>query len=500
MMTKNKPNVILVIIDALRAKEFYFPDGKKPNTPFLDRLAKSSYVYTRGIAPSTWTLPSCASIFTGLLPTEHGLNFANSKLKSGVRTFAEVMSRNGYRTVCFSGQPLINYENGIARGFDELYNFYKPVELPFKKNVLDLKKLKLPQDKGILEIIQYILESSLSEGNVFKNLINMCAHYNKSLLGFFMRDKGAKEIIDAAINWIKSWQSSEDSPSFFLYIHLMETHEMYFPFAFYNILYSILNIQRVIKYLKSVRITHFTSRNLVEHYYFEKDVIEYLRGLYKREIEYLDKKLNLFYKFLKSQGLDNETVFIITADHGQQLYEHRALGHAMRFYNVNLHVPLLIRLPEAEFKTINRFISLKDLPATVADYLGFGNETPGHSFLPNKMDKYPPYVLSETIADPIFDIKMRNKNITNELDGLNNKIISEYMYGGLSVYYDKFHYILLTNGRREVYDFENDYNERTNLLSIGVKELPNSILRVVEKEFLKLKIANMLRRSRGVIK
>jgi len=144
-MKSNKPNVILIVADCLRAKEFYCPDGKKPHTPFLDRLSKSSCVYRRAIAPSTWTLPSCASIFTGLLPTEHKLNFANSKLRSRIPTLAEVMKENGYKTVCFSGQPLINYENGLARGFDELYNFYEPVDLPFKKNVLDIKKLKFPR-------------------------------------------------------------------------------------------------------------------------------------------------------------------------------------------------------------------------------------------------------------------------------------------------------------------------------------------------------------------
>jgi len=488
-MKSNKPNVILIIIDSLRAKEFYYPDGKKPHTPFLDRLSKSSCVYRRAIAPSTWTLPSCASIFTGLLPTEHKLNFANSKLKPQISTFAEVMRENGYKTVCFSGQPLINYENGLAKGFDELYNFYKPINLPFKKDVLDVRKLKLP-NQSTFKILRYILSVSKNEGNFLKNLINICVHYNKSALGFFVRDKGAKKIINSAINWIESWQYLEDKP-FFLYIHLMETHEMYFPFISYNILYSILNIKRTIKYLKSVRITHFTSRNLIENYHFDEDVIRYLRDLYKREIEYLDKQLNTFYKFLRSQGIEKETIFIITADHGQQLYEHKALGHAMRFYNVNLHVPLIIKLPDGKFNIIDKFISLKDLPRTIADYLGFNNKIPGYSFLPDKIDSYPSLVISETIADPIFDIKIRSKNVVNELQGIDYNTIKKNMYGGLSIYHGKFHYIMLTNGKIEVYDFENDYNERNNLKI----KLPKNIKSVIEKEFIKLKIANMLRKG-----
>jgi len=496
MSTNKKYNIIFVLIDSLRAKELFHPDDGRPNTPFLNRLTKVSYVYTRAIAPSTWTLPSCASIFTGLLPREHRLNFANSRLKPKTYTLAELLNRNGYTTICFSNNPLLNYENGLAKGFERLHSFYEqPVEkqLPFKNDVLDVKKLRLPQNRDIMSITRYILNALKNEGNFLKNLINVGYYYSKSSLGLFKKDKGAAKTKDAVIDWLKCYDKNKP---FFLFIHLMETHEMYFPFISYNILYSLINFQKAVKYLKTIRITHFTSRNLIEQYYLDSDVVKYLRNLYKREIEYVDKQLNSLYKFIKLQGLDRETIFVITADHGQQLYEHGALGHAMRFYNVNLHVPLVINLPEKDSQVIDKFVSLKDLSKTIIDYLGLKCKIPGHSFLPNKIDQYPSYVFSETIADPVFDMKIRNKDLVNELYGLSDKIIRENMYGGLSVYYDKYHYILLTNGKIEIYDFENDYNEKNNLFKFRIIGLPDDLLKRVKEEYFKIKIINMLRKEK----
>jgi len=111
------------------------------------------------------------------------------------------------------------------------------------------------------------------------------------------------------------------------------------------------------------------------------------------------------------------------------------------------------------------------------------------------MSQYPSYVISETIADPVFDMRIRNSNIVNELYGLSDKTIKGNLHGGLSVYYNKYHYILLTNGVIEVYDFENDYREKNNLFTVKIKKLPRSISRAVEEEFLKLKISNALRKG-----
>jgi len=460
--------------------------------PFIDKLSKFSYAYRRAIAPSTWTLPSCASILSGLSPTEHGLNFTNTRLKAGIHTLPELLNKFGYRTACFTANPLFTYQNGLARGFDEIYNIYEqPVEnsLPFKENVINLQEIELP--KNFKEYI-HILRKFSRQGNFIENIINAIIYFNKSSLGLFKKDKGAQEIKSKISEWLERCQSSMNSP-FFLYIHFMEPHEWYYPLISYNFCYSLLNMHKMVKYIKEVRKVHFTSRNLLESYRYDEKSIDYLRELYRRESQYLDKVLRSLYKLINSYG---ENVFVITGDHGQQLYEHNVLGHSMKFYNVNLHVPLIIKTVEEHQRFIDKFVSLKDLPKTLLDYLGLCENFPGRSFLPEKIHNYPSYVFSQTIADPILDLRIRNPK-QYELRGYSLESILESMFGGLSVYYGNYHYIFLTNGKVEIYDFEKDYFEKENLYRRT--KLPKELLSNIKTQYLKVKIANTIRKSKGKI-
>jgi len=486
-----KPNIIISVMDCFRACELYH-SKRKLNMPFLDKLSKVSYTYKRAIAPSTWTLPSCASILSGLSPTEHHLNFANSRLKAGIHTLPELLNKFGYRTACFTANPLFTYQNGLARGFDEIYNIYEqPIEnsLPFKENVINLQEIELP--KNFKEYI-HILRKFSRQRNFIENIINAIIYFNKSSLGLFKKDKGAQEIKSKISEWLERCQSSMNSP-FFLYIHFMEPHEWYYPLISYNFCYSLLNMHKMVKYIKEVHKVHFTSRNLLESYRYDEKSIDYLRELYRRESQYLDKVLRSLYKLINSYG---ENVFVITGDHGQQLYEHNVLGHSMKFYNVNLHVPLIIKTVEEHQRFIDKFVSLKDLPKTLLDYLGLCENFPGRSFLPEKIHNYPSYVFSQTIADPILDLRIRNPK-QYELRGYSLESILESMFGGLSVYYGNYHYIFLTNGKVEIYDFEKDYFEKENLYRRT--KLPKELLSNIKTQYLKVKIANTIRKSKGKI-
>lgn len=113
--------VVLVLLDSVRADRTHLCGGERPNTPALDALkAKGAAVSCRAYAPSTWSLPAHASIFTGLDPDKHGLVTRSARLDAAVPTLAEQMSAKGYQTLLISGSPLLDASTGLQRGFHQV--------------------------------------------------------------------------------------------------------------------------------------------------------------------------------------------------------------------------------------------------------------------------------------------------------------------------------------------------------------------------------------------
>ena len=98
------PNIILIVLDTLRAKNMSLYGLKKQTTPFLERIAENSVVYNNAYSAAPWTLPSHASIFTGLYPSQHNALAMGNYLKEDLLTLAEYLKNKGYSTISFSGR------------------------------------------------------------------------------------------------------------------------------------------------------------------------------------------------------------------------------------------------------------------------------------------------------------------------------------------------------------------------------------------------------------
>lgn len=455
-----KPNVIFILADTLRAKEVFENLNK---LKFFKRIASEGITYRKAIAPSTWTLPSHASIFTGLLPLEHGVNFIHNKLKPSLTSLPVIFLKSGYSTACFTNNYLIDNFYGFGYGFEKVFRILKTPEerLPFKgigfyqTAKIDLKNFSL------------------------KKTINTIFYYNSNYFGILQKDKGLNETITKMQHWI-----SRHKNPFFIFANLMETHEMYLPLSYHNLMTTMFHPIEFIRYLLEVRIKHFTSRNLIENVNISDMSAKFLRRLYVSEIRHLDKGLNILYDFLEDKNILDNTIIVITSDHGQELYEHKALGHPMRFYNTILHVPLFIRVPEQDRKEIEEFVSIKDTAKTITR-IALGSKKAnviGGKLLP-PFGKNTNFSLSETLGDPVFEMKLRNPENSNELNGIPIDTLRKHFVGGISIYFNKYHYIKYTDGREFLFDFERDYLEQNNILeqtSIIKEELiPRDILKFV---------------------
>ena len=124
MEVTSKANIILLVLDTQRADRLSCYGYPKETSPQLDRFAAEATLFTHAIAPAQWTVPSHASMFTGLYPSRHGLLQMDGLLSPTFPTLAERLQQIGYYTAGFSNNIMVGViENGLERGFDYLVNY-----------------------------------------------------------------------------------------------------------------------------------------------------------------------------------------------------------------------------------------------------------------------------------------------------------------------------------------------------------------------------------------
>lgn len=362
-----KLNVILLIVDSLRADHLGCYGYKRATSPNIDAFAEQSVVFNFAFSQATWTIPSVASILTSLYPSVHGLvGFPNpGRLNPSKVTLATLLKREGYKTVAFTGGGYVDKKFGFDQGFDL-----------FKNSRYFLRERELGKG-GRLE---YIIEDFLSW-------------------------------------WEKNCGKSEN---FFAYLHCWDVHE---PFIAHDEYLSILDpnykglLRKVHSTVRFIRSSlSLTLRNPTINSLYkainkgqiklsEADVF-HLRALYDNEILYMDKWFGVLVEKLENLGLLDSTLIILTADHGNQLMERGRIGHGGPPYDTLIRIPLIIRFPRGEFggTRINAQVQSIDILPTILDYLGIKPSEEyfqGRSLLPliqNRKNQQERPVYAEDIA------------------------------------------------------------------------------------------------------
>ncbi len=321
------PNVILIVLDTVRADRLsmYGPYKTSPN---LRSFAREALIFDRCIASSSWTLPSHASLFTGLFPTEHGTNYDTEKpflypLNENFTTLADIFQESGYRTGAIISNWIVLHENlHFDKGF-EIYNCARGTgslhSLPFSP--------LLP------------LFSFLTNVKPKYRLIYMTAEDVNNNTRFFLNKYGRDP--------------------FFLCLNYMDAHAVYNPPRPYSHMFSTKKYPHL--YNIANRIFNWDSN---DHNLF-------LLSQYDGEIAYLDYHLGQLFSFLKKNNLYDNTLIVVTADHGELFNEHGISGHETVLYQGTVHVPLLIKFPQS-VKTgrTNTLITLSDVFSTIISLAG----------------------------------------------------------------------------------------------------------------------------------
>jgi len=337
-----EPNIILIVCDALR-KDVLGLYGGPAKTPNLKKLAKDAMVYENAIAPSPWTFPSHVSLFTGLYPSEHGVHETKDiklpdliPLNRGLNleTLPEYLTGLGYNTVGVSNNIMMSRFTGFDIKFSQFLNI--EVDPWLQSNYV-----KKALNEGVDPV--HITMELIRKGQFGKIL-----KYTKE----YMRIKSVAKAINFPLDkgadlTNKILFDTKLAPNLFLFINYFEAHE---PYKGYN---------------RRERWEHFAGIKKLD----EKKT-EQLKRQYILEVEYLDKKIGELIEMLKLFNLYDNSMIIITSDHGQAMNEHGYIFHDCYLYDEIIRIPLIIKYPNGrKFRKKGGYQSLVRIFELVKDII-----------------------------------------------------------------------------------------------------------------------------------
>jgi arylsulfatase A-like enzyme len=367
-MSTRHPNVVVVVMDTVRARTCPSAgDGQIGTT--LTGLAKSGTAYSNAFATAPWTLPSHGSLFTGQYPSKHGAHADHKRLPEKPVTLAEQFRTAGYETVAVSNNTWISEEFGFGRGFETFFKTWQ-----YAQTDTDLGTVARSEE-GTDAL--WTLGKRLFDGNPFVNALN--AVYGK----FFRKqyDDGAKR----TNQWIESWVDSraEDRP-FFLFVNYLEPHLAYDPPK----TYAEPFLPDGISYQEATAVPQDAWGYIAGTIDLSERELKALRALYRGEIAYLDEQLGNLRDALASAGALEDTVFVVTSDHGENIGDHGLMDHQYSLYDTLIHVPLVVDGGSfANGGVRDELVSLVDLAPTLLDEADIEptdkTSFQGRSFRPN---------------------------------------------------------------------------------------------------------------------
>jgi arylsulfatase A-like enzyme len=321
------PNVVLITVESLRTDHIGCYRGTRPTSPNIDRLAREAIVYDRAHAVTSWTLASHASIFTGLYPAAHQAVGSLDTLGDAYTTLAETLYERGYQCGGVVSGPYLTKRYGLQQGFD----YYD--ESP--SAVVDL----------------------VARGDVTND--NMTAGVRRFL------------------------ESRETGRPFLLFAYYWDPHHDYIPPSPYNETF-------VKPEHEFVDVTQYEGTNKV-HAGISGAQLDYVRSQYDGEILWTDVHLGRLFDLLREHGVWDDTVIILTADHGEEFFDHGHKGHKHNLYDETVHVPLIIKFDQGRLeapKRDGRLVSHVDLLPTILDLTGSPPPSEGQGY--SLLDEPPP--------------------------------------------------------------------------------------------------------------
>jgi uncharacterized sulfatase len=338
----------LIVLDTLRADRLSCYGHPEETSPNLDAFAEKGVFFERAISPAQWTIPAHGSLFTGELPSAHGTTQIYNKHTTEYPTLAEYLNGAGYETVGFCNNPLLGVvDNDLDRGFADFYNY---------GGVLPTRPV--PSERGarwFLTVRNWLYRQINRLNEPVQELLT----HNDAILGFFMQPwlvplwernihfKGnSHQSIHDLLGYLKRHRQKEEARPLFAYLNLMETHLPYSPAAQFSHRFapSFHKDREAKAFMKAFNHKSYEWITPITEPFTERQH-RVLNEMYNAEVAYEDHLLHPLLDFLDKPEIRDNTLVIITSDHGEGLDHHNYVGHSLVAYEDLVRVPLMLRYP-----------------------------------------------------------------------------------------------------------------------------------------------------------
>ncbi len=398
--TKPPKHIVVVGVDTLRSDHLSGWGYERSTTPNLDQMAEQeSVLFENAYSSSSWTLPSMASVFTSLHPMQHQVVDRGFRLDPSLATLAGLLSENGWRTAGFVTHIYVSSLFGLDSGFGDFF--------------------------------ELSIDWSFEEGHQLR--------------------------ADALNREVFPWLSTHADEQFFVYIHFFDPHWDYDPPAPWSSEFTSPDYPGPATgswaYLRD-----FLPLDML----MPEPALQRVIDLYDGEILWTDHQVGRLIEHLRSLGIWDDTLFVLLADHGEELQDHGSVHHIRTLYEEVLRVPLLVKTPggrePATRSRVTERVSNLDIAPTILDFAGVKPDADfeGRSLRP---------LMKQSGRDrPIFAHTQRHLSDKATLIQDNLKVIHSWAPGEEGT---------------ELYDLDSDPDERTDLSALDPEETQRALDRLL---------------------
>jgi len=312
------PNLLVVTIESLRADHMDWLGYPRATTPALDALARESLDFPRAYTVTSWTLTSHATLFTGLYPGAHRVREPRDALAPSATTFAKLLTEKGWQTAGVVSGPYLCKPYGLDLGFETWDDSIAPDADHLDREPTDPKM-----------------------------------------------EAAVRRFLDAG---------RDPARPFLLFLYFWDPHYAYLPPPPFDAQFVPAGAQKV-------DLTDY-ERNIKVNATMPRPQLDYVVSQYDGEIRATDESLGRIFALLRERGLWDDTALVVTADHGEEFFDHGQKGHKNNLYAESLHVPLLVKpakgTPAAAPRRDERIVNGVDLFPTVLELAGVDYDGPMH--------------------------------------------------------------------------------------------------------------------------